>query len=195
MHVRAFDKAVKRYRQRVQHVKPVSKSKGRRFHLWGHHDTPHLADPPLQDKARSASRSSSVFSLSPTHAAPENDNTSVPDSHTRAQEHLEALPSDVLRHAKTFHTYIRLFVDDGNILDTKMGGSSKAMTSGGMAEVSGTLRKLLDEISVLSGGSIGKAAKEEVLQDPHARHVSTVFAFSGFRSSCSRFVDSVRVEH
>jgi hypothetical protein len=129
---------------------------------------------------RSASRSSSVFSLSKIQAAADKDKASIAETHTRAQESLDALPGHVLRHAETFHTYIRLFVDDGNILDTQRGGSAKAIASGGMAEVSSTLRKLLDEIAMLGG--IGKATKEEILQDPDARHVGTFPAFWHFRS-------------
>jgi hypothetical protein len=91
--------------------------------------------------------------------------TNISESRTRAQEILEALPGHVLRHAKTFHTYIRLFVDDTNTL--------KGSASGGSAEVSVNLRRLLDEVAALGG--IGNGKKEEILQDPDARHVSGVF--------------------
>jgi hypothetical protein len=89
--------------------------------------------------------------------------------HRRAQERLEALPNHVLRHAKTFHTYIRLFVDDTNTLYTHKGGTARA--SSGAAELSGPLTRLLDEIAGVGG--IGRATKEEILQDPQARHAST----------------------
>jgi potassium channel subfamily K, other eukaryote len=170
MHIKAFDKAVRRYRQRVQHVKPVSGSSGRHFRLWGRTRTQADPHPPSPGKVRSESRSSSVFTLSPTHVATETDNPSVTHPHTRAQEALETLPDHVLRHAKTFHTYIQLFVDDGN-LRTRRG---KGMAGAGMAEINSTLRKLLDEIAILGG--IGNATKEEILQDPDARHVSTLQA-------------------
>jgi hypothetical protein len=105
----------------------------------------------------------------------------------RAQQSLQALPGHVLRHANTFHTYIRLFVDDANILDTQRGGSAKAAACGGMAEVSGALRKLLDEIAAL--GNIGEARKEEILQDPDARHVCDIFTMS---CDCSLYHHSHR---
>jgi potassium channel subfamily K, other eukaryote len=187
MHIRAFDKAVKRYRQ---HVAPVSGNRGRRLHL-----TPVPADPSLhsQGKARSASCSSSVFNLSQAQAAADRQHKRISDSHKRAQESLEALPGHVLQHAKTFHTYIRLFVDDANILDSQNGGNGNPVASGGMAEVSGALRKLLDEIAIL--GNIGKARKEEILQDPDARHVNLAYPFSRFYSTYFVPIDFVRVKY
>jgi len=47
------------------------------------------------------------------------------------------------------------------------------MTHGSMAEISGSLRKLLDEIAALGG--IGKATEQEILQDPDAKHVSDMY--------------------
>ena len=172
MHIRAFDKAVKRYRQ---HVTPVSGNRGRRLHLTSVPEDPSLHS---QGKARSVSCSSSVFNLSQAQAATDKRNKRISDSHTLAQESLEALPGHVLQHAKTFHTYIRLFVDDANILNSQNGGNGNPVASGGMAEVSGDLRKLLDEIAAL--GNIGKARKEEILQDPDARHVNPAFCLFAF---------------
>lgn len=90
------------------------------------------------------------------------------ESNTRAQGSLEALPGLVLRYAKIFHTYIRLFVDDTKVLEFQNGDIPTE--NSGMNEVCRTLRNLLDEIAALGG--IGKAMKEEILQDPNARHVS-----------------------
>ena len=178
VHIRAFDKAVKRYRQRVQHPKPVYGRRGRRLHIRGR--SPALADPSshAQGKVQSISRSPSAMTLLRAQSAAEKQKDIVSDVNRRAQETLEALPGHVLRHAKTFHTYVQLFVDDGNILGTRSGGSTRAMTHGGMAELSGTLRKLLDEIAVLGG--IGKATEEEILQDPDAKHVGDILSLSSF---------------
>jgi len=160
MHIRVFDKAVKRYRERIHHLKPASRHKGHHFHLWGHrHKHEHLEPP----------HSSSIATLTQTRIAAEKQISDLTDFHARAHESLHVLPSEVLRHAETFHTYIQLFVNDGNIIDTQRGSGVNAITTGGMAEVSSTLRTLLDEIAVLGG--IGKAMKEEILQDPQARHV------------------------
>ena len=190
MHIRAFDKAVKHYRERIHHVKPVSKRKGRRFHLWGHH-THAQPDEPPQDKGRSTSPSSSVFTLPQTHPAAEEDKSRVSDSHERAQESLEALPGHVLRHAETFHAYIQLFVNDGHIIDTQKDGRTKAITNGGVSHVTGTLRKLLDEIAILGG--FGKATKEEILQDPDARHVS--ISFEQLKATHHHAIDFIRIKH
>ena len=168
MHIRAFDKAVKRYRQRVHLVNPISGRRGRRLHFRGRTTEP--PPPQVQGKDRSASCSSSTFTLSHAQAAAKKQKLIESGSYVRAQESLEALPRHVLRHAKTFDTYIRLFVDEGNTLGTRRGTGYRAMTSGGLADVSVTLRKLLDDIAVF--GRIGKARQEEILQDPDAKHVS-----------------------
>jgi potassium channel subfamily K len=172
VHIRAFDKAIKRYRQRIQYVKPVYGRRGRRLHIRGHNPLAHLPSNP-QAKVPSTSRSPSVNTLPSPQDAAEKQKEIVSDSTRRAQECLEALPRHVLRHAKTFHTYVQLFVDDGNILGTRSGGSTKVMTHSGMAEISGSLRKLLDEIAALGG--IGKATEQEILQDPDAKHVGDIY--------------------
>jgi hypothetical protein len=77
------------------------------------------------------------------------------ESNTRAQGSLEALPDLVLRYTKIFHTYIRLFVDDGTKVLELQNGNIPAVNSG-MDEVSRTLRNLLDEIAVLGGWLVGK---------------------------------------
>ena len=82
----------------------------------------------------------------------------VSELHTRVQDHLQGLPDHVFHHAKIIYQYIRFFVDGGHH-DQE-------------GEVSGRLRKLIDEISSLGG--IGKVTKDELLQDEAARHVSTV---------------------
>jgi hypothetical protein len=157
------------------------------LHIRGHHP---LADLPsnARGKVRSTSRSPSVNTLSHPQDAAEKQKEIISDSTRRAQECLEALPRHVLRHAKTFHTYVQLFVDDGNILGTRSGGSTKAMTHGGMAEISGSLRKLLDEIAALGG--IGKATEQEILQDPDAKHVSDIFL--AFHVSADHSIPSSR---
>jgi potassium channel subfamily K, other eukaryote len=172
VHIRAFDKAIKRYRQRVQYAKPVYGRRGRRLHIRGHNPLVDLSSN-VQGKLRSTSRCPSINTLPHPQDATERQKEIVSDSTRRAQECLEALPRHVLRHAKTFHTYVQLFVDDGNILGTRSGGSTKAMTHGSMAEISGSLRKLLDEIAALGG--IGKATEQEILQDPDAKHVSDIY--------------------
>jgi potassium channel subfamily K, other eukaryote len=165
MHIKAFDKAVKRYRQRVQHG---DYARGRHFHL--RNRTAAAGDPSSPGKVRSKSRSSSAFSLSLAPGALEEHKTIVSESHARAQKNMEALPDHVLEHAKTFHAYINMFIDDENILDTTRGGSARAIARGGVGDVDSTLKKQLDEIAILGG--IGTGAKEEILQDPDARHVS-----------------------
>jgi hypothetical protein len=75
----------------------------------------------------------------------------------------------VLQHAEAFRTYICLFINDGITLDTQKSVGAGAMASAGMADVGDTLRRLLDEIAMLGG--IGKTTKDEILQDPDARHV------------------------
>lgn len=157
MHIRAFDKAVKRYREWIHNTKAVAQRKGRRWNNQGH--TTAEAEP-SQGQARSTSSSSAGKRRA-----------DVGESHARAQETLESLPNHVLHHAKTFHTYIRLFVDDANVLDSRRGGA-KAGTDD---EVSVTLRRLLDKIARLGG--IGKGTKDEILQDPDARHVSNASPF------------------
>jgi potassium channel subfamily K, other eukaryote len=152
MHIRTFDKAVKRYREWIHNAKTVSQRRGRRWNRQGR--TTAEAEP-SQGQARSTSRSSAEKQRADAH-----------ESHARAQETLESLPNHVLHHAKTFHTYIRLFVDDANVLDTRSGGAKGAMDD----EVSITLRRLLDKIARLGG--IGKGTKDEILRDPDARHVS-----------------------
>lgn len=191
MHIKVFDKAVKRYRQQHQQHNAPSAHKGHHFHFWGHHTHKH-PDPPSTSQGKA--RSSPVLTHPRTHTqpAPENVRTAVSDLHARARESLDALPGHVLSHAETFQAYIRLFVDDGNIIDTHRGSSAKALTSAGVAEVSGTLRKLLDEIAILGG--IGKATKEEILQDPDARHVCSFSPFSNPHLSITT-TDSIRFEH
>jgi hypothetical protein len=172
MHIRAFDKAVKRYRERIHNAKAISQRKSRSLHAHGRR----TKEDPSQGQATSSSRSSSASSYTQAHAAAVKQKARVTESHARAQETLESLPNHVLHHAKTFHTYIRLFVDDANVLDTQSGGSVQAVMSGGTDEVSSTLRRLLDRIAVLGG--IGKGTKEEILRDPDARHVRDVCLFT-----------------
>lgn len=176
VHIRAFNKAVKRYRQRVQRVGSAS---GRRdHHLRLRSSILDRADPSslLQEKARPELHSPPVFSFPQAHAGP----NKISESRAPALEALEALPSHVLHHAKTFRTYLRLFVNEGNHARSQGFG-------GGMTEVSGNLRKLLDEIAL--SGSLGMATKEEILQDRDARH--TLFVLS-IEKALQKMIDAAQ---
>jgi potassium channel subfamily K, other eukaryote len=157
VHIRAFEKAVKRYRERIQNAKTLSGRRGRRLNFQGRSNRTAAPADLSQDLARSTPRVSAEYPMANAF-----------ESNTRAQGSLEALPDLVLRYAKIFHTYIRLFVDDTKVLEVQNGNI--ATVNSGMDEVSHTLRNLLDEIAALGG--IGKAMKEEISQDPDARHVS-----------------------
>ena len=158
MHLEAFDKAVKNYRQRVQYKNPVSESHG-------------LA----QADASSCSQDNELSSEhihSQGNSDTENSKKSVSESHTEdtdAQKSLKTLLGHVLQQAKILHKCSLYYVDGGNILDIQGGGSSEAIAN----RVSDVLRRQLDDVAV--SGSIGKATREEVLQDSDARHVSDVF--------------------
>ena len=164
-YIKVFNKAVKRYRQRTQRDL-VSGRTGRRSYHRGRPFTQGDPSPRSQGKARSTSHPSSVF---PSQARTDE----IASVHRQAQESLESLPNHVLRHAKIFHTYIRLIIDDTNTLYTQKGGSARF--NDGVPDSSGLLRRLLDEIAGVGG--IGRATKEEILQDPQARHASAVVAF------------------
>ncbi|KIM78217.1 hypothetical protein PILCRDRAFT_599929 [Piloderma croceum F 1598] len=162
-YTRVFSKAVKRYRQRTQRDL-VSGRTGRRSYHRGRTFTQGDPSPRSQGKARSTSYSSSVFPSSQTRT------DEIANVHREAQESLEALPNHVLRHAKIFHAYIRLVIDDTNTLYTHKGSSARV--NGDVPDLSGHLRRLLDEIAGVGG--IGRFTKEEILQDPQARHTLSV---------------------
>ena len=82
-----------------------------------------------------------------------------------AQNELERLPDQIIRHTTTFHDELRYFVhkddqaldhDDGRPMDQR-------------PHTPQVLKGLLDEISQLE--SIGERAKREILDDPDARNV------------------------
>lgn len=99
----------------------------------------------------------------------------MPESSILAQKSLETLLSHVLHHAITLHKCSWYYADGGNILDIQEDGSSEAIAS----QVHDALRRQLDDVAV-SGGPIGKATKEELLQDADARHVSHVLVLVAF---------------
>jgi len=178
---------VKRYRQRIQRVGSASGHRERHLHFRGR--TLARVDPfsPLREKSQSESYPPSAVNLPQHNAAQEGQTKGIPETFQRAQAHLEALPGHILHHAKTFRTYVRLFVNDGNHSSTQGDGV------GGIDEVSSTLRGLLDEIALLGG--ISRATKEEILRDRDARHVSCFIYLFIIYSFHSYYVDSIRAEH
>ena len=156
MHSRAFEKAVTRYRKRVQ----------RRLHLQGTSTRADQSELPQANTRLEPDFPPAPILSQSTCPKLQKKSSSV---HTRTQESLETLPGRVLQHAEAFRTYICLFINDGITLDTQKSVGAGAMASAGMADVGDTLRRLLDEIAMLGG--IGKTTKDEILQDPDARHV------------------------
>lgn len=149
LHIGAFDKAVKRYREKAQ----ISRStRGAKINL--------------RERARSNAdtivpeRDLDPNAESPAESSTQKFDLEMSTRETRAQDKLEALPGAILRQAKTFHKYIRAFVDGGVIPGGEIGR---------LSEVSDGLRGLLDEIA--GGGGIGKVSKEEIMQDAEARQI------------------------
>jgi len=158
LHIGAFDKVVKRYRQKVDHARPARRRR-HRLHIRGQGDLPSTSHSSLNHPYLQAH--AGAPSGQPPTPTQRNQRTTS-ESHARAQDRLEALPGHVIHHVRLFHQYIRFFVDGGHILHGQDG------------EVSDRLRGLLDEIVAL--GSIGKVTKDELLQDQDTRH--TLFMLS-----------------
>lgn len=165
IHIAAFDKAVKRYRlkcyrRRVQYKQPVS----------GPCDQGHTSirtDPSLCPQNNgSRPHPSSAHLLSQANAGDENSEKTTAELHTEA---LQVLLGHVLYEANRLHKCSWYYVDGGNILDIQGGSGSEAIAS----RVSDILSRQLDDVAV--SGGIGKATREEVLQDPDARHVGGIF--------------------
>jgi potassium channel subfamily K, other eukaryote len=90
-----------------------------------------------------------------------------------AKRDLEALPSDLLSHAKTFHEHIYYFMNNGSELPPQ------------------TLTKLLDEIA--ESEHMDARLKQEMLGDDGARKVrNTTFRAMSFR--CAHF-SSIAYRH
>lgn len=171
LHVGAFDKAVKRYRQKFDQARPAGR-KRHRLHIRRHGDPPSTSHSSLNlhDHAGAPSRTPTQRIQTATH-----------ELHARAQERLEALPDHVLNHVKLFHRFIRFFVEGGHILH------------GHDEEVSDRLRGLLDEIAALGG--IGKVTKDELLQDEDTRHVSVVIFDWCSITNCYVSVDIIYAQY
>lgn len=95
----------------------------------------------------------------------------VYESHVLAQDTLEALPLQVLSHAKAFQNYVRFSEEGAAVLDDHHSDGGSLHEE--MSEISNGLRVLLDEIAG-AGANISKATKEEILQDNDARHVRDI---------------------
>jgi potassium channel subfamily K, other eukaryote len=86
-----------------------------------------------------------------------------------AQQQLEALPQEILRHAKAFHDDVRYFIGMrvmGDAAHEHLG------EEGSQGEVPETLRSLLSDIT--GAERIGERVRDEILKDDDARKVCSV---------------------
>jgi potassium channel subfamily K len=180
LHTHAFDNAVKRYRVRSRSI-AVPQGAERPSVPFPQQpvlttDTT-LSSPTLpirtvgprlvRTRTISAARSRSH---SPSRTPPElparppspSPSESVREAQEVAQQQLEALPYQVLQHARTFHEHVKYFVGGASTSPENIGGFAGT-------EVPESLKQLLDDIS--GQAKIGERMKEEIFQDEDARHV------------------------
>ncbi|KAG6857041.1 hypothetical protein H0H87_010395 [Tephrocybe sp. NHM501043] len=85
-------------------------------------------------------------------------NEALSDSQKKVAGHLEALPAQVLQHARTFGEEVQYLIEQ-----------DVAITQGQDGVPEG-LKKLMDDVAGME--KLGEKIKEEILGDPDARHVS-----------------------
>jgi len=146
LHVGAFDKAVKRYRQKADHAKPAGR-RHRHVHIHGPGGPPSTSHSSLHTPFGSATPQPQT-PIEPSEAT-------VAELQTQALECLEALPEHVFHGVKIIHQYIRFFIDGWHHEQE--------------GEVNDRLKKLLGEIAGMGG--IGKVTKDELLHDEASRHI------------------------
>jgi len=138
-----FDRAVKRYRERARVTYP------RRKYMVG----PVLPPSPMDDKLDSSSRMRDSKLDCSSQVA-------LLDSQKRVQDHLEELPYQILRHARTFQDHVHYFVGG------PQGTKDEDLPAG--------LKKLMNDI--LGSQRLAEKIRSEILEDPDARN--TLFTLS-----------------
>ncbi|KNZ81641.1 Outward-rectifier potassium channel TOK1 [Termitomyces sp. J132] len=139
--------AIKRYQQRARDV-------ARERHLLPSATLPLIPTPGLESSTTCVQPNSP---LSPTTLG-----SSVPldialsDLQKRVSSHLEALPTEVLKHARTFGEEAQYLIDPNVRLTQDREGVPEG------------LRKLMDDVAGVE--RLGERIKEEILRDDDARH-------------------------